>query len=321
MRYISWDVGVKNMAYALLEKQDDNKCKLLKTGIINLIDKRETCEVMLRTKKQCGKIARNKIIDEKMTELCVCKAHCTKCKIEPIKTTDFKCVKCGVESSISILMKPEWAWCDKHENLSKKVLTQFKPKKITGQNCSQQPIQELVSELVKKLDENKDFVDGIEGVWIENQPSLINPSIKTIASALYTYFVVRGIIDKQEDKIKFVKFASPLNKLKVAKKTTDKALKTAKSDRDYYNIEKGLSIIYVRNLLEKDELKLLETAIENNNNKGDDLCDAYLQGFHHIFNGEVPEYYREKLEKIPEESLESKKIKSKKNIINEKSKD
>ena len=57
------------------------------------------------------------------------------------------------------------------------------------------------------------------------------------------------------------------NKLKVAKKTTDDALKTAKSDIEYYNIEKGLSIIYVKNLLEPNELKLLETAIENNNNK------------------------------------------------------
>ena len=137
-------------------------------------------------------------------------------------------------------------------NLSKKVLTQFKSKKITGQNCSQQPIQELITELARKLDENKDFLD-VEGVWIENQPSLINPSIKTIASALYTYFIIRGIIDKTNN-IKFVKFASPLNKLKVAKKTTDDALKNAKSAREYYNIEKGLALIYVKALLNKEEL-------------------------------------------------------------------
>ncbi len=313
MRYLSWDVGVKNMAYALLEKDGDN-CKLLKTGILNLIDKRECCSFMLRTKKECGKIARQKVLNDKMEEVNLCKAHCTKVKIEPTKSSDYKCVKCGSVSSINILGKEEWSWCEKHENLSKKVLTQFKAKKITGQNCSQQPIQELVTELVKKLDEHKDFLN-IEGVWIENQPSLINPSIKTIASALYTYFIVRGVIDKKENKVKFVKFASPLNKLKVAKKTTDEALKNAKSDREYYNIEKGLAIIYVKTLVTKDELKIMETAIENNDNKGDDLCDAYLQGFHHIFDGNIPEHYQEKLRTIPEDQLTTKKIKSKKKAV------
>ena len=42
------------------------------------------------------------------------------------------------------------------------------------------------------------------------------------------YKLARGIIDKQNNKIEFVKFASPLNKLKVAKKTTQEALEKAK---------------------------------------------------------------------------------------------
>ena len=312
MKYLSWDVGVKNMAFALLEKDGDT-CKLLRTGILNLIDKRDCCSFMLRTKKECGKIARIKLLNDELNEIKLCKAHSTKVKIVPINTKLYKCVKCGIESKINILYRSEWSWCEKHENLSKKVLTQFKPKKITGQNCSQQPIQELISELVRKLDENPDFID-VEGVWIENQPALINPAIKTIASALYTYFVVRGIIDKPTNNIKFVKFASPLNKLKVAKKTTTDALKNAKSAREYYNIEKGLSIIYVKALLTTKELNVLEKEIENNNNKADDFCDAYLQGFHHIFDGEIPEHYQEKLRNIPESQLESKKIKSKKKV-------
>ena len=315
MKYISWDVGVKNMAYSLLEKTEDNKCKLLRCGILNLVDKRDVCQFELRTKKCCGKIARHKIISDKMIELNVCKVHCTKIKVEPIKLDIYKCVKCSEKSYINICGKEEWSWCEKHENLSKKILTQFKPKKIVGQNCSQQPIQELISELTKKLDENKDFID-VSGVWIENQPSLINPSIKTIASALYTYFIIRGVIDKKIDNIEFVKFASPLNKLKIAKKTTDTALEKAKSAREYYSIEKGLSIIYVNALLEDNEKDLLKKAVDLNNNKGDDICDAFLQGFHHVFNGEIPEYYQKKIQEIPESSLEIKKIKSKKRLNN-----
>jgi len=313
MKYISWDVGVKNMAYSLLEKTQDNKCRLLRCGILNLVDKRDLCHFELRTKKCCGKIARHKITTDKMNELNVCKVHCNKMKIEPVKLDIYKCAKCGEKSYINLCGKEEWSWCEKHETLSKKILSQFKPKKITGQNCSQQPIQELVSELTRKLDENKDFID-VSGVWIENQPSLINPSIKTIASALYTYFVIRGIIDKKENKIEFVKFASPLNKLKVAKKTTDTALEKAKSAREYYSIEKGLSIIYVNALLEDIEKETLKKAVEQNDNKGDDICDSFLQGFHHVFDGEIPEYYQKKILDIPEEQLQIKKIKSKKRL-------
>ena len=314
MKYISWDVGVKNMAYSLLEKTDDDKCNLLKCGILNLVDKRELCQFELRTKKCCGKIARHKILNDKLVKINICNTHCTKIKVEPIKLDIYKCVKCGQKSYINICGKEEWSWCEKHENLAKKVLMQFKPRKISGQNCSQQPLQELLSELTHKLDENKDFID-VSGVWIENQPSLINPSIKTIASALYTYFIIRGIIDKPENKIEFVKFASPLNKLKVAKKTTHDALEKAKSAREYYNIEKGLSIIYVNTLLDDKEKELLTNAIIQNNNKGDDICDSYLQGFHHIFNGEIPEYYQQKIQAISEDQLQIKKIKSKKRLI------
>lgn len=310
MRYLSWDVGIKNMAYALLEKNND-ECKLIRAGIINLVDKRDTCKFKLRTGKECGKIAKYKLLNSINEEKCYCKAHSTKAKIEPIHSDNFKCVKCGQPSKINILNKEEWSWCEKHENLSKKILTQFKAKKITGQNCSQQPMQELISELTRKLDDNKDFVD-VEGVWIENQPALINPTIKTVASALYTYFVIRGNVDKKENKIKFIKFASPLNKLKVSKDTTKVALDKAKSDREYYNIEKGLGKIYVRALITSDELKMIEKIRENNDGKDDDVCDAYLQGFHHIFEGNIPEYYQEKLKKIPESELEVKKIKSKK---------
>ena len=56
----------------------------------------------------------------------------------------------------------------------------------------------------------------------------------------------------------------------------------------------------------------MNNAVELNNNKGDDICDSYLQGFHHIFEGDIPEYYQEKIRNIPASDLEIKKIKSKK---------
>ena len=322
-KILSFDVGIKNLAFCLMEKKVNNdnfELNIKKWNIINLVEDRDLCQFKLRTGNLCGKIARFQMKTNQDTNLVLCNAHKDKCKVEITETEKFKCVhtKCNLNSKYNILENSEWSWCDKHQKDSKKILTQFKAKKITGQNCSQQPMQELISELTRKLDDNKDFLD-VEGVWIENQPALINPTIKTVASALYTYFVIRGNVDKKENKIKFVKFASPLNKLKVSKDTTKTALDKAKSDREYYNIEKGLGKIYVRALITSDELKMLDKVKENNDGKDDDVCDAYLQGFHHVFEGNIPEHYQEKIKKIPESELEVKKIKSKKkkNITSE----
>ena len=74
-------------------------------------------------------------------------------------------------------------------------------------------IKQRISEISEK-----DLIQ-VDEILIENQPSLKNPNMKTIACILYSYFVMRGIIDKEKNKspIKFVKFISPSNKLKVDK--------------------------------------------------------------------------------------------------------
>lgn len=315
MKIISWDVGVKNMAYCMIDKSVDEagkeSFKIDNWGIINLVDKRDVCTFELRNKKTCGKIARFKVpIGE--TESIVCKTHADKVKVNISDSKSKKCVKCNADATKSILDKDEWSWCDKHINLSKKVLSQFKAKKITGQNCSQQPVQTLVTELVKKLDEHPEFLN-VNTVLIENQPSLINPVMKSIASSLYAYFVMRGIIDKKENKIELVKYVSPSNKLKIEKSTTEKSLNEGKTKRDVYDITKGLGRIYCRNLISTDECKLLDKLNEANNGKEDDLCDSFLQGFQYLFPT-IPQQYIDKLESIDGKELDVDKVKKKKKV-------
>ena len=201
-----------------------------------------------------------------------------------------------------------------------KILTQFKPKKLQGQNCSQQPIQELSTKLFTKLDSQKSFLD-VEEVLIENQPSLKNPNMKTIATLLYSYFIFRGIIDKSKTKSSLVnvKFISPSNKLKVMKNVTDEKLNEAKDKKEEYEITKGLGLIYCQTLINDGEKKYLEA-----HSKKDDLCDAYLQGFRYLFiTGGIPKLYQDKLQSIAQDKLtvgEIKKTKRKtktKKIINE----
>jgi hypothetical protein len=311
-KILSFDVGIKNLAYCLMER-NNTELTILKWDIINLVEDRDLCEYKLRTGKNCGKIGRFTMKVNSTTSHVLCNAHKTKCKVEVTSSSDYNCVhvKCKEKSKINILDNSEWSWCDKHEKDSKKILTTFKPKKLTGQNCSQQPLQELAFKLFTKLDKDIDLIQ-VDEVLIENQPSLKNPNMKTIASILYSYFVMRGLIDKEKKSlIKNVKFISPSNKLKVDKSVTQNNLDKAKDKKEYYDITKGLGKIYCLALIKETEKHFL-TKYE----KQDDLCDCFLQGFQYLFTT-LPQLYLDKISKIDHEKLNVKSIKSKKNKIKE----
>jgi hypothetical protein len=312
-KILSFDVGIKNLAFCLMEKKDQD-LTIKKWDIINLVEDRDLCQFKLRTGKNCGKIGRFTMKINKDTTYVLCNSHKDKCKVEISESTEYKCnhIKCTNNSKINILENEEWSWCEKHQKDAKKIMTLFKPKKITGQNCSQQPIQELAQKLFTKLDNDKDFI-MVDEVLIENQPSLKNPNMKTISSILYSYFVVRGIIDRERkvvnSLIKNVKFVSPSNKLKVDKSVTQNKLDKAKDQKEYYDITKGLGKLYCLALI-KDTEKHFLTRHE----KQDDLCDCFLQGFQYLFNP-LPQIYMDKLNTIDESKLNIKNIKSKKNKV------
>ena len=318
-KILSFDVGIKNLAYCLMTKKDDNVI-VKDWNIINLVEDRDLCCYELRTKNKCGKIARftcNRGTNGGTNQITLCKAHSTKFiptidKLENSNTFICNHLKCKNPASVVISNNTEWSFCDKHEKDTKKILTQFKPKKLHGQNCSQQPIQELAVKLFTKLDLIKSFLD-VEEVLIENQPSLKNPNMKTIATLLYSYFVFRGIIDnnKTNSKIKNIKFISPSNKLKVMKSVTDEKLGTAKDKREEYEITKGLGLIYCQTLINNDEKKYLEV-----HTKKDDLCDSYLQGFRYLFLNGIPKIYEDRLKSISDDKLKVDEIKKTKRKIN-----
>ena len=309
MKILSFDVGIKNLAYCLIEKKEDD-FEIKKWDIINLVDDRDVCEHVLKRGGRCGKIARffMKDSDDKITTYC--KEHNDKNIIKLNESCFFVCqhTKCIERSKYNILGKPEWSWCEKHNKDAKKILTKFKSRKLTKQNCTQQSLQELADKLFTRLDKESDFLQ-VDDVLIENQPSLKNPTMKTIASMLYSYFVMRGIVDRENTKstIKNIKFISPSNKLKIDKATTKKSLDEAKDKKEVYDITKGLGKIYCTTLISKMENGLLEK-----HSKKDDLCDSFLQGFQYLFNP-IPQRYVDKIKSIDREKLTTKNIKSKKN--------
>ena len=73
----------------------------------------------------------------------------------------------------------------------------------------------LFQNIPKKLDSIPSLLDNIQRVCIENQPTLKNPTMKTIQIILYSYFLIRGVTDLKENPIQLISFISATNKLKV----------------------------------------------------------------------------------------------------------
>lgn len=128
-------------------------------------------------------------------------------------------------------------------------------------------IQELNTKLIKKMDSMPQLSD-IDIVLIEQQPSK-NPTMKNLSFMLNSYFIIRGMIDKQ--RIQKVIFVSAKNKLK-GKADKDK-LKT-------YKDRKKMSIEVCRNTLNEKNSELVDFF--NGHFKKDDLADCFLQGMYYI---------------------------------------
>ena len=279
MKILSFDVGIKNLAFCLIDKTD-NTFKIDDWGLINLDDERKTCCKVLKTGKKCGK-----------TAVCIlktdyyCKNHKPVANIEPLIIEGHKCCftvrnKPCAKSSNKTLDNKSF-YCDTHiKKIVKEAEKDVVPKRIASQNCNKIPIPVLAVKLTKALNNHANFIK-VDEVYIENQPSLKNPTMKTISTFLYQYFTIRSVID-QDNIIKNIRFISPSSKLKVNKTNTDKLLGEKTDDREIYTLTKDLGEKYCKAILKHykhdDRIEFL-----SNYSKIDDLCDSFLQGFYQLF--------------------------------------
>lgn len=296
---LSFDVGIINLAYCLFTKEN-NKLKILDWNIINLTNREAT-------KCHCGLKA----------SFCqgndyFCKVHAKKC--EPIKpfeelfksNTENKCtclvkdVHCG-RKSIYNLVNPvnnqsnnqsnnqenneennDQYYCTTHAKAKYKSLqTQHKVKPFKNKAVSTLDFDETRLKLFQKLDEKKELLKA-DIILIENQPSMKNPTMKSIAAGLYDFYMIRGLLDKvPESNIKIVKFMSPSNKLKLVDDGQTKQVvvfKSESNDSKAYKLTKELSVNYAKALI--TGMSNWVTFL-NGQKKKDDLADALLQGLYY----------------------------------------
>lgn len=130
--------------------------------------------------------------------------------------------------------------------------------------------QELNLRMVKELDKLP-FLFDCDEVLLEHQPDK-NPRMKNISFMLYSYFVIRGLVDKPDSRLK---------NIQIRQINSDKKLslydgpQVACNLKDKYSQNKFYSMTYCEYLIRNDSKWL---PFYKGFKKKDDLADCFLQG-------------------------------------------
>ena len=227
MKIISWDVGIKNLAFCVIELNNDNTKKILHWNIINLIPDNEHCFI-------------------------------STCKKPVIKSCEYygKSV-CWCEKHESFYKTLQTISKDCPQNLTK-------PSNVKTINCNNINIDDLRCNMIYKLDTQVlplVYTEKINYFLIENQPTLKNPRMKAIADTLYTWALIRCKLDSKITKSlhlinpsnKLKKYASEL--LEADNKYRTTKLKSIEVVKDYFEKNKLQNWInYLSNYSKKDDL-------------------------------------------------------------------
>lgn len=280
MKVLSWDVGIKNLAYCMINIDDNWKIK--KWDIINLIkDNNHKCNLCFRKPYFSA------------NNMLYCKIHSKKYIFNPINVDNYfdSCDKkiCSYVGKNKCNKNAKYNYnniyyCASHrKTIYNRYIVLNKMKKIPKKkNCMNSSIGVIRLKLIKALDNIPELLKA-DIVLIENQPSLKNPRMKAISSTIYDYFLIRGIIDKNITKSNIikVKYMCPSNKLKLVE-TKDKIelIKLKRNESKTYKMTKSLAVSYTKKLVKDTEWeKYLEKY-----KKKDDMADSFLQGMYYYNN-------------------------------------
>ena len=288
MRFLSWDIGIKNLAFCLLEYKNDTS-QIIDWDVINLFEEKpkEIEFPCISYQKNGNKCSRKSVKYDSVSFQCYCKVHSknipekmllevkniTCCHI--LKTKKTRCQK----KIKYVTDNPFIGYCETHKNHGdiNNLSLISKPKKIKND------LSDISERLILELDNRKHFLD-VDYILIENQPAFKNPKMKSIQMIVYTYFLIRSKIDLEKKNQKIL-FLMASNKLKVNLQTEEDKNSIIQNIhykyKDKYKRHKELAKSYCQYFLDLylDEKWLQEY---NNHKKKDDMADTYLMNIYQI---------------------------------------
>lgn len=317
MILISFDIGIKNMAYCIFnvsgsgskveqEKEPEIEFNILDWNIMNLMDVSETteedipiCNCILEPKKQSKKKPLENLIIKKCNlkakykknENYYCEKHAQKSNfLLPKKEFSLNHLKKLKIEDLHILSK-KYLLYENNVHKNKKELIDFivhffenkclesivKKKKKSANEID---LISIGRNMTKILDKTP-YMDKITHVIIENQISPIANRMKTIQGMLSQYFIMKGSPN--------IEFISSSNKLKGFSIESKEKPDTEKTDKQNYKKHKTDGIQVCSLFLEKNEnLKKWGHCLLNI--KKDDYADSFLQGIWYLKNKNLIRY-------------------------------
>ena len=272
MKYLAWDIGIKNLSYCMM----DGDYKVLFWEVLDItgdIKQEHLCTVIQKNKKVCSKKANYyNLEDDKF----YCNKHSKDFKDTIVDINKVRCSHimgngkiCGKKISFQSSNK-YIGYCKTHSKNYDNVNEIKKENKGT--------LDDSTLNLIRMLDDRPYLLDS-NVITIENQPAFKNPKMKSIQMIIYTYFNIRGRIDVKENDnlIDRILFLSASNKLKVKfenKVEVDKKIETTNK----YKRNKELAKLYCLEFLGQENWRIFFES----HKKRDDLADTYLMNIYQI---------------------------------------
>jgi hypothetical protein len=300
MKIISFDVGIKNLAFCLLsdkgnkdtegtnEKENSySSFHIVKWDILNIGQENDDYKCIFLEKNQCC----NKPAKFMKQGETYCLKHGKKQTQHQIPTSELN-IPFLKKQKVSDLIALAKKYNIKYETTYKKqdILQSFQEyiyasclEPIVSKDASnvnlidigkniKKKLDALFESVIEKQDKNEKIIDC---VLIENQISPIANRMKTIQGMLAQYFIMK------EMKPPHIEFVSSLNKLKDDTKKVDSS---GSGDKKAYQERKKRSIQRTEEWLEKEiQLRPWKQSFLENKKK-DDLADSFLQAWWYIQN-------------------------------------
>ena len=273
MKILSFDVGIKNLAYCLGDiDEETKKLTIVEWDIINLLqeefDNQNFCTHISKMKpyKKCSHPAIAKLPNNTKY---YCKAHLKlyhrvySHSMDKI-TCNSSCQHIGCSKKSRYVYNSLIKLCPSHKvKVDKEWKDEYKIKKVKKVSCKDFSVSAIADRIIKILDKDYAHFADVDVVLIELQPGFAK-KMKTISNYLSMYLRVRGV-----NRIKVIKYYKATNKLKFDKSNTRADTKTYKNRKRTGIVNVNSYLDLVNDDYNKDKF--------NNHKKKDDLADSILQ--------------------------------------------
>jgi len=274
MILLSFDVGIKNLAYCLLsineikDTNEDNSKHFIEIVKWNIID------------LSCDKEAGIETVEKILKQCCKCKKSATYCThsntMLPEDVVKF-CKKHAEEAQLP--MHPKLLKSNS-KNGHTPYIVPLSKKKVS---CNKINIVDLGKNIKCHLDVIfAEHMDKIDAILIENQIGNLAGRMNVLQGMISQYFIMRNITS--------IEFISATNKLKLFKTVINKKANgdgggnldnVLESEKKLYKMRKDAGKMVCRSLLSFYP-KLNEwVATYDEHKKKDDLADCFLQGYYY----------------------------------------